>query len=34
MAIVGGILAGLAVNGISKAIGWSAGGEVKKDGLY
>ena len=34
MAVAGAILTGLAVNGISKALGFSAGGEVKKDGLY
>jgi len=35
MALVGSaILAGVAVNGISKALGWASGGEIKKDGLY
>ena len=35
MAVVGSaILASVVASGISKALGWSAGGEVKKDGLY
>lgn len=34
MAIVGGILAGVAVNAISKAIGLGYGGIIKEDGLY
>tara|TARA_R100001463_G_scaffold109388_1_gene164028 strand:+ start:279 stop:530 length:252 start_codon:yes stop_codon:yes gene_type:complete len=34
MAIVGGILAGVAVNAISKAIGLGYGGMIDEDGLY
>lgn len=34
MAIVGGILTGLAVNAISKAVGLGYGGMIDEDGLY
>jgi hypothetical protein len=34
MAIVGGILAGVAVNAISKAIGLGYGGLIEENGLY
>lgn len=34
MAVVGGILAGVAVNAISKAIGLGYGGQIDEDGLY
>lgn len=34
MAIVGGILTGLAVNAISKAVGLGYGGKIDVDGLY